>query len=96
MEREIIPGDLHELLMGVLRVDGGQLGVGCADQDDGELLDDGLELSEAVLSVVLQGGVPHVAQLALSVQGPHGQSQGGGDGLRLKAYCVPQGATLGV
>ena len=40
MERDIVPGDLHELLVSVLRVDGGQLGVGSADQDDGQLLDD--------------------------------------------------------
>ena len=77
-EFKIIPGDLHELLMGVLLVDGGHLGVGGGHQDGGELLDDRLELSQTVLCVVLEGRVPHLAQLALSVQGPHGQRQGGG------------------
>ena len=48
MSYENVPGDLHELLVAVLLVDGGQLGLGRRDQERGEDLHSGQQLLDVV------------------------------------------------
>ena len=70
------PGDLHELLVAELGVDGAQLGGGGEEEHLGQGSDHGAELLRLVLGVVDEGGRPEGGEADGGFDKPHGESKG--------------------
>ena len=71
-------GNMHELLIPVLDVDGLLLALLPADEDSGQLADDGDDLTGLVGGVVLQVGRPGRGQAEAGLQHPEAEKETGG------------------